>query len=802
MQAETFCFIFLFCLYHVSTYSTQLQSCTTWENCSYTDCKKSNYYGCNCVNFIYDPNWGYATSNPPTLYQDSQCVSTGTMYSNIAANPNILNRTCFFMNYVNGVYNLEACPSTTKIAPLTTTTTELITTSTTTTTTAPPTTTEPLVTTTPTPRAQDLQPLSRIPVATGEACLDFFAGYRETRDGWICSGITNTFGCNGTWVRLDYLDIFACPFELGQGCDPEPAYLDRCWLVCSSGCLRKTPCTNLPQNAYYTGTGTNATNCPWVCYDNYLRVDDACVLNLNYTLAPPPPATTQLRCTSFQSCAHCPRIPKSNIDQSKFIWGCSGYEMYEYNAATDIYRPENILVYAQLFIGFCTYWTNLTTRYYCPDPSANDTYNLRCTLRSDCEYCPGTQYPYAYQGPNFIFGCFGYVDQVVLRQSTLEDLPYTDQNVLPNKELLFREFTAGTCIYYANSVPLRCPDRVLTSPQRATTVLLTTTPAPPPNTSVPCSTLEDCDACNVTLPLYMGCSGVLVVYKFRNEGIGLFAPGYTPPSTQRALCVLRASQSMWIPCARRSNATEIVIVAKSQISFAFTVDAAAQFNDTIRAKFQEIIATLLRVQQTNVKVNSAEGVESLVTARRRLLQADATQQLYSTIEAQSNQSSAISSSIASQQFSQDFQAAAAQSGLPTPFLVQNSILVLGGEQQQALPSAAPHTQPTPAPVPTQQWAYPSNPKTEDQPTNNNKTPIRQIDFNDWQMQVFCIVSIAFAAVLIANCLDGPRRPDVLKRPDVPRRPDALPGPPPRNGKWHFDYSKIPHIYMPKHKGHF
>ncbi len=695
-----------------ATINTEPQVCNTWQDCEYNSCMDGSKYGCSCQYYRFSD-----VTRPGVWFtydwdSDFKCIS----FYNIA-DTEIQDWTCYkvFIEEPDNSQRYVQCPSnntnitralSTSITSTSSSLQTIYTASSSSTLVIPTTTATPttaIQTTAPMVLAPDLAPLVRVDVAWGESCTHYLDRYVSDRGTWRCDAVTDTSGCNGTWLRVQSsvtfvnYDIFACPWALGRGCTLEPdARPEHCWMVCEAGCAAKVACTNLPSGAYYTGSGTNATNCPWECNDNYLKLNGECIFNEDYALAPAPPSTTQLRCGSFQQCGHCPRRAWRAVYSARNVWGCSGYELYEHNINTNEYTPQDVRALTQLFKGYCAYWLNWTYAEYCVDPVHLPvyTYTKNCTTYRDCEYCPGTQYPNVYHGPFFIFGCYGYWDQVIMRQAYMEDMPYT-QTLLDNYDYLTREFSNGTCIYYkppevfyasglyVSSVPYRCPDRdlhVSTATSSVTVLATTTTSAAVQGDSrVRCATIFDCDQCNVTLPQYYGCSGVVVVYKFANGGVGLHAPNFVPPATEFGFCVVRSAARQWRNCVKKADAASVTAKNTSMINFAFRVESAA-VNETLQRTYEEIIARLLRLQRERVKVNTGAGVDVLGPAGRRLLQSGAAETMYASMDISQNETDNVKNTLASPAFAASFQAAALESGLPAPYLLTGSVVDVGTNQ--------------------------------------------------------------------------------------------------------------------------
>lgn len=408
-------------------------------------------------------------------------------------------------------------------------------------------------------------PIVRVNVSVGESCLDYFEGFEDPFQWWdCCTRFDDTYGCNGKQVSVttEY-NVYtrpACPWRKGFGCNIV-ATSYRCFVgqdgggcgrQCESGCKSKVACTNLPANAYYTGSGTTATNCPWLCFDNYESNGVACVLKANYTGAPAPNATTQLRCTSHAQCSHCPRLwfgGRSDLN----VWGCSKYEIKRRDINLNTYSVEISSSYTQLFTGYCAYWTNYASPRYCVDPQylPQLSYTRTCATVGDCEYCPKDKY-YVAGSTDVVYGCYGslpqfrWVDNV---NGYVQALDYYPAN---NRQYLQREFQNNTCVYYENEVPYRCPDVATTT---STTALATTSVAvvPPEN----CAVYSDCGFCPATVT--GGCNGVTIVAYV--EGFDPFIiPNFNATTMAERRCIYLSAGAVFVYCEKPAT-TQAVAVA-------------------------------------------------------------------------------------------------------------------------------------------------------------------------------------------------------------------------------------------------
>lgn len=203
-----------------------------------------------------------------------------------------------------------------------------------------------------------------------------------------------------------------CPWELNKGCTvvADSGY----YLVCASGCSAKTQCAPVAANAYYTGPGTTALNCPYNCQDNFYMLENGTCVRVPGALELPVPTSSIRRCYAYNDCNHCPRAPYKGTSFYN-VWGCSGYEL-RLSAYGNTYLLLGDIV---LLRAYCIYYTNDTDVHYCPEPVVTTTPapssgsgggsnvsvttsvmvsgtpppftnpSYRCRSYSNCSFCPG-----------------------------------------------------------------------------------------------------------------------------------------------------------------------------------------------------------------------------------------------------------------------------------------------------------------------------------------------------------------------------------------------------------------------------
>ena len=450
-------------------------------------------------------------------------------------------------------------------------------------------------------------PVVKINFGVGESCLDYFSGFEDNIIfAHCCENFTNSYGCNDNDIKLFAYDqnlrADACPWSLNHGCNivqTESSVCipmsqgggNDCKRVCEPGCRSKVACTNLPLNAHYTGSGTNSTNCPWVCndyykfngsfcvactlplnayftgtggstadcpwlcHDNYEWTGAACVLKVNYTV-PAPNATTQFRCTRHDQCSHCPRVSYYG-QPSQNAWGCSNYEIRVHDLNTNTSFNQLLGLFTHLWTGYCTYWVNPTTPAYCVDSVylPQYTYDRRCSVAQDCEYCPMDRY-YTSNSITRAYGCYGYFKQIRWVDSQV-NLVETPINFLP---YLQREFLNGTCIYFENTVPYHCPDPVTSS----AAVLSSTSGAVVSGTTsvrvlivpdVNCAAYSDCSHCPTGVT--RGCNGVSVV-QYVNGEPDVILTNYNLSGMAYRRCVYASALSQYEYCLPPTTTTQAV----------------------------------------------------------------------------------------------------------------------------------------------------------------------------------------------------------------------------------------------------
>lgn len=380
------------------------QNCTKKEDCNYAGCNDLTSYDCSC----------YPTCLRQYGISDNTCYNV--MYSNVA-------------KYTQCALNKETtAPTTTTVATTTRTTTVALTSSGMSTTVQASTSTTPVYMPTTT-RDPSLPPdppsnipgLVRVVPGVGEYCVSSYVGF-ETSSLRMPEALylgepvySNKRGCNGTWFALlssvtNRWYGFVCPWEMDKGCSviQDGGY----YIDCASGCYVKAQCANVTANAYFSGAGTSALNCPYNCQDNYQKLENGTCVPLPPAQTLPAPTSGLRRCFQYGDCDHCPRA--GFLGSSVYnVWGCAGYDVrLSVFSTTYNWVRDSVLLSA-----YCVYYTNDTDVRYCAEPmvtttpapasspgvlnlsvgnvsgnGSNQVFNnprYRCSAYANCSFCPG-----------------------------------------------------------------------------------------------------------------------------------------------------------------------------------------------------------------------------------------------------------------------------------------------------------------------------------------------------------------------------------------------------------------------------